>query len=334
MIENLWIIITTVNKPTPAIVEYSRIVASRGWRLLIVGDVKTPNAFHDVPCIFLSLEEQERFCQAFSNLVPVRHYSRKNVGYLYAMANGAEWIFDTDDDNIPLEDFAASLRATRPTTLISGAEFVNVYKYFCEEAVWPRGLPLTALQETGRVVGKAESRLCPVQQFLADKEPDVDAIYRLTSNREILFRRNAPAIRLSPGTWCPFNSQATLFHRRFFRTLYLPCFVPFRMTDIWRSFIAQRLLWASGEGVAFIPPNVVQKRNPHDFFADYKDETLGYLHNADLCGILSRLNSDGEPLGLLLLKCYSAVQASGVITSKETPLLEGWNSLLDGYGIP
>ncbi|VDM75263.1 unnamed protein product [Strongylus vulgaris] len=32
---------------------------------------------------------------------PENSYTRKNIGYLYAIKNGAKWIYDTDDDNKP-----------------------------------------------------------------------------------------------------------------------------------------------------------------------------------------------------------------------------------------
>ena len=33
--------------------------------------------------------------------LPYKSYTRKMVGYLYAISRGAEWIYDTDDDNRP-----------------------------------------------------------------------------------------------------------------------------------------------------------------------------------------------------------------------------------------
>ena len=242
VMDHVWIVITTINRPTRAILEYSEIAARMGWRLLIVGDVKTPDAFKNTDCIFLSVKAQKQFCAKFADLVPINHYCRKNIGYLYAIKHGAQYIFDTDDDNIPLQTFAESLISTKGAKCVSHDGFVNVYKYFSNESVWPRGLPLRSIRQRGAVVGEMHAQHFPVQQFLADKDPDVDAIYRLTIDREIQFHRNGQAVYLVPGTWSPFNSQATLFHRRYFRALYLPCFVPFRMTDIWRSFVAQKIL--------------------------------------------------------------------------------------------
>eukprot|EP00923_Selenidium_pygospionis_P034046 GHVN01059535.1.p1 GENE.GHVN01059535.1~~GHVN01059535.1.p1 ORF type:complete len:281 (+),score=14.89 GHVN01059535.1:139-981(+) len=36
----------------------------------------------------------------FLEAIPFRHFARKNIGYLYAIAHGAQVIFDFDDDNL------------------------------------------------------------------------------------------------------------------------------------------------------------------------------------------------------------------------------------------
>ena len=329
MINNLWIVITTINKPTQAIVDYARIAKRMGWKLLIVGDAKTPDAYDGFDCIYLSLAEQKKHWEKFSGVVPMNHYCRKNVGYLYAFLNGAEWVFDTDDDNIPLEGFAESITASRVANIVARDGFVNVYKYFSDDPVWPRGIPLADIQQGGEVVGNTEERSFYITQFLADEDPDVDAIYRLTNNRRIAFKRDASPLLLKPGTWSPFNSQATLIHRKYFRTLYLPCHVPFRMTDIWRSFTAQKILWQDGEGVAFIAPNVVQERNPHDFFKDFKDEILGYLHNHEIREKLDALSLTAMSPSAQLAACYEAMQSIGVVQEREFEVIGEWNLLFD-----
>ncbi len=49
--------------------------------------------------IFLSDEDQVKIENAFVKKLPWRSFGRKNIGYLYAVANGAEYIWDFDDDN-------------------------------------------------------------------------------------------------------------------------------------------------------------------------------------------------------------------------------------------
>jgi len=93
---------------------------------------------------------------------------------------------------------------------------------------------------------------CLIQQGLANRNPDVDAIFRLVCSPG---RLSSTAARLS--VWPavvggPFQRPRTrpFFNRRF-HWLYLPTFCSFRMTDIWRSFVAQRCLWEMESAVCF-----------------------------------------------------------------------------------
>lgn len=50
--------------------------------------------------VFLSHEDQIKMSSSFVKRLPWHSFARKNVGYLYAIAQGAKVIFDFDDDNI------------------------------------------------------------------------------------------------------------------------------------------------------------------------------------------------------------------------------------------
>ena len=49
---------------------------------------------------YLSVESQEKSEVNFAKRLPWNSFGRKNLGYLYAIASGAEVIFDFDDDNL------------------------------------------------------------------------------------------------------------------------------------------------------------------------------------------------------------------------------------------
>ena len=78
---------------------------------------------------------------------------------------------------------------------------------------WPRGLPLQNTKEevvsTGRYVDKNDSQKVQfaVLQSLADVQPDVDAIYRLTKNTPFQFKRPEPfdAPSVQTGNFFFFN---------------------------------------------------------------------------------------------------------------------------------
>ena len=82
-----------------------------------------------------------------------------------------------------------------------------------------------------------------VVQFLANKEPDIDSIHRLTSHHfyPFEFSKRPYSITVSLDMVVPTNAQATLFFQRTFWSLFLPATVHGRVTDIWRAYITQSL---------------------------------------------------------------------------------------------
>src|SRR5581483_5657775 len=102
-----------------------------------------------------------------------------------------------------------------------------------------------------------------------------------------------------------FNSQTTWWWPEAFPLLYLPSFCSFRMTDIWRSFVAQRCLWELGHGLVFHASEVIQERNQHNLLRDFGDEVSGYLQNSRLTAALQELRLQPGPAaaGANLIAC-------------------------------
>ena len=148
--------------------------------------------------------------------------------------------------------------------------------------------------------------LAPIQQGLADLNPDVDAIYRLTQPLPVSFQKEPKRIALGHGSICPFNSQNTTWFREAFPLMYLPSYCSFRMTDIWRSFVAQRIAWTCGWNILFHEATVWQERNEHAIIKDFKDEISGYCNNREIMDRLMQLDlkeriehtlAGGNPVG-------------------------------------
>ena len=165
----------------------------------------------------------------------------------------------------------------------------------------------------------------PVQQGLANGSPDVDAVWRLTQDRPFDFETRPPVV-LTEGQWCPFNTQSTWWWPRAFPLLYVPSHCSFRMCDIWKSFVAQRCLWALGAGVVFHAPEVVQERNPHDYLRDFHDEVPGYLQNTRIADILTGLDLAAGEAAVAdnLLACYDALIREKIFPPAEWPLVQAW----------
>ncbi len=311
---NNYCIITTINSPTKAI---EKLYEHFGNRLLIVGDKKTPEDW-----VYKGIRPMmEKKIYA-----PDNSYARKNLGYMTAIQNKADLIYETDDDNIPKGNFKIRTLKTKATHT-SNDNWCNVYQPLTSGLIWPRGFPLSLVKDKPKIFELNEEKECPIQQGLADISPDVDAIWRLTDNREVYFWL-IKSIYLKE-TWCPFNSQSTWWFPEAFPLMYLPVTASFRMCDIWRSFVAQRCLWELGKGVAFHSPSeVCQERNKHNLMADFKDEIPGYLNND---GIIAALNSvvlhdDKYMICENLLTCYEVLVNEGFLAYKELSSVKTWIS--------
>ena len=326
------VVVTSINAPTRAVLELQRDAHRLNAQFVIIGDSKSPADFHVSGATYLDLAAQQRSGFRFAALCPNRHYARKNIGYLVAAKAGADVILETDDDNIPNPEFWAPRERFQTGQLVQGGGWCNVYRYFTEALIWPRGLPLDHIHTEPAALSKLAvvQADCPIQQGLADGNPDVDAIYRLVLPLPLSFERGRTLI-LGEGAWCPFNSQNTTFWREAFPLLYLPYHCSFRMTDIWRSFVAQRLAWTAGWHVQFGEATVYQERNEHDLMRDFAEEVPGYLHNERIRKTLEDTEFQSGAGSLLdnLLTAYEALIGLAVVGAEERPLIQAW---VDDYG--
>ncbi len=302
-----------------------------GASLLIVGDSKGPAEFN-IPTqlgTFYSVKQQNDLPYALGKLLPFNHYARKNLGYLEAMRYGASCIYETDDDNAPNDLWQPRAETIEVSHAVAQGEWLNAYQLFSESKIWPRGFPLDQVLNTGKTAiadnAAAKAVLAPIQQGLADNSPDVDAVWRFVLDEPFTFNR-APSVAIPTSQWCPFNSQSTWWWPRVYPLMYLPSYCSFRVTDIWRSFIAQRCLWEIDAHLVFHAPEVIQHRNEHDLMKDFVDELPGYLRNNELISILSGLSlTTGEDhMALNLLNCYRALIDAAFFPHEEGELVAAW----------
>ncbi len=321
-------VLTTIQEPTNCVRELGEAFDKINARVIVVGDKKGPTRFSLPSADFYSLEDQANLPYQLAGLLPTGHYSRKNLGYLIAFSRGVECIYETDDDNAPLPNWACRTENTAAQKT-EPRPWLNVYRLFTNELIWPRGFPLdrvrdaeTYRHDTGTA---AQTVRAPIQQGLANGAPDVDAAWRLLLDRPFDFDAGQ-SVWLPPQTYCPFNSQTTWWWPAAYPLMYLPSFCSFRMTDIWRSFIAQRCIWELGLGLVFHGPEVYQLRNPHNLMRDFKDEVSGYLGNDQIVGILNQcsLLPGAGNVGENLRRCYQALSEAKIFPPEEMKLVNAW----------
>jgi len=326
----LYSVITTIQPPTAAVEGLLSRLRPLSAPLVVAGDRKGPASFDAEGAVFLDLEAQLASGFELARLGPVGHYTRKNIAYLEAIRRGATCLYETDDDNAPLPQWAPREESVQARRVTDGG-WVNAYRCYSNQRIWPRGLPLDAVVASCnggvRLAAAAETVRAPIQQGLANGSPDVDAVWRLVLDRPFDFD-DGPSVLLPPGSWCPFNSQSTWWWPDAFPLLYLPSFCSFRMTDIWRSFIAQRCLWELGLGVVFHAAEVVQDRNEHDLMRDFNDEIPGYQRNRELAQVLAdtALLPGAGAVGENLQRCYEALVHNGFFSQDELTLLAAWQA--------
>jgi hypothetical protein len=327
MKDKISVIVTSIAEPNKPLRDLALGCRENDYQFVVIGDQASPADFHIDGCDFYGLARQKETGFKFAQLCPTRHYARKNIGYLLAIRNGASIIIETDDDNIACAGFWNRRQRVQNVPVLENGSWINVYRYFSDQNIWPRGFPLERLQsqlppyESLDVIDVD----CPVQQGLADDNPDVDAVYRLILPLPQTFRKDR-RIALTGGSWCPFNSQNTTWWADAFELLYLPAYCSFRMTDIWRSFIAQRIAWLNGWSILFHEPTMRQDRNVHNLLRDFDDEIPGYLHNSEVREALGNLPLEAgvDKIGDNLKVCYEKLVGMSLIGREELELLDAW----------
>lgn len=317
-----YIVITSIFPPTEAVQKFAQI---NDCRLVVVGDKKTPSDWHCPNVVFLPVDDRSMLqTTSLQKRLPYNHYCRKMLGYLYALQEGAEIIMDTDDDNIPNSDWDFPEFTGEYKFFREEKGFVNIYQYFTEQFIWPRGLPLNNINKHSDFSNlESEKVQVGIWQGLADEDPDVDAIYRLVSDKRCIFAKQPPIV-LDKGVMSPFNTQNTCIRKELFPLLYLPVHVSFRFTDILRGLVAQPVMWLYGFHLGFTSATVVQKRNPHDYFKDFLSEIPMYQHCEKVVETVENSISANRSLCDNLFEAYRGLVNQQIIPAGELLILEAW----------
>lgn len=356
-----WAVCTTVHSPTEALLDF---FDSKDWAIVIVGDEGMEDfRVNGTNAVFLDVAAQEALKRQFPGLLgllPWRHFGRKNIGYLYSILHGAELIWDFDDDNYLREHFPhLVLEEDWPVTTCTASPAPNtgdLTDIHCPAfnplplmggdttpyPMWPRGYPLSLIRKECQITltpGGDLSRVA-IFQSLADHEPDVDGIYRLTRQTPMTFalprESKSQFVVVAPGLMSPFNAQATLVKAVGFWSLLLPISVHGRVSDIWRAYISQRLLWDAGLQIAFTTPLVEQFRNPHDPLADMKAEEDLYFKSLAMVQFLSTWQGRASDLPGRFEELTIELYERDYLGKKDVQLVQEWLRALGqiGYAFP
>lgn len=318
---------------------------------------------------FFSVEKQKGWEKlggivgAFASSIPWKHFSRKNLGYLFAILHGADYIFDFDDDNfikmetssaspspmniLPEENGHGGIKLKNVTVIIQGPAIFNHHPMMKPSVndSWARGFPLEyILDETTR--GKeAFQKDIPVKfktlnddigvlQYLADGNPDVDAFHRLSKAMPMTFSSGVDSnpVLVPMHSYAPYNAQATVHMKKALWATLLPATVPGRVSDIWRSYFSECIFMDAGLRLVFAPPKIFQQRNEHNLLGDMIAETDVYRKSGKLVEFLSKWDSDHDSIPERMEQLWIDLYERGYIEIEDVVNVQMWLAVLSQHG--
>ena len=319
------VIITTINKPTETILKHTN---NTEYDVIIVGDNKTPDDYKNLNCIYLDIPSQKKLFPELSDLLPYNHYCRKNLGYLYAIKKGYTIIYETDDDNIPYDNFDNILQYNNIQMITEqNNTWINIFKYFTNNAyIWPRGFPLSLLKNEPNYLIQDTDKTPSIICGLVENDPDVDALFRIICNHQdsIQWDKNKHVL-INNVNMCVFNTQNTFWlNPELFICLLIPCSVSFRYCDILRGIINNIILKKTKNYIMYSSPNVVQNRNEHNLISDFKSEYEMYIHNESILKFIEHNIVNITSIKELLIVIYKNLLVNYVIKHKDIDILNKW----------
>ena len=322
-------IITTINKPNLIMKLYAKMCKAKFIDYYIIGDAKSPKNFKLKNSNYFNIKDQEKLEFSYAKKCLKNAYVRKNIGYLIAIRNKADVIIESDDDNLPLKNFFNDISIYKKCILLKNKKWINIFNYFLKDKkkiIWPRGFPLDEIKAKNNFKGKIEKVYSPIQQHLSNKDPDVDAIYRLTHKETNINFLKKTALGIYHNTYSTFNSQNTRWFKCVFPLLYLPTCCTFRACDIWRGLIALRVLHANNMPLTYSSATNLQQRNYHNIFNDFKDEIPFYLKNKKIINYIYSIKlPKGEKNIIPAMKMiYAKLVKEKVFPKNELVFLNCW----------
>jgi hypothetical protein len=256
--------------------------------VVVAGDRKTPHAdvvkvLETLPCEWRYLHPDHDLGWGIDLVVGYDSVQRRNLALLEALTVDPDYIITVDDDNRPVDDWVAMVDIIFGGYGSQDAAFTDMKTGWfdpgslCVPPVVHRGYPLSQrLAEHpyhDSDVHAGVRKNIGVFASLVTGAADVDAIWR-AQHSDIVESVFDDAV-LAPGTWAPFNSQATAFRREIAPAMLMWPGVG-RYDDIWASYTARVVMDLHGWLTQYGAPTVYQDRNPHNIIDDMRAELLGY----------------------------------------------------------
>jgi hypothetical protein len=287
----------------------------------------------------------------------------RNTGYLYAIQHGASHILDLDYG----PDMEANWKSLDETMfgfdndllvdvpLIGGIRVLNSHSHVFNETTlgssWPRGYP-KAHEHTKKRSKIALSKTLDKSRIgiahqISGLAPDLDAHgslmmtttdLRRTKTRDVTVARSNPL--LAPlRTWVPYNAKSTLHTRATLWATLLPTSVPSRISDIWRSYMTQTILWDLDLYTLVVPPSHELVSEPPRMEEGSMVEThhfeldrVFYTHAPDLLRVLEQFTTETKDASLSIPQRMEALWVrmyeEGFLEAADIAAMQLWMQAL------
>jgi hypothetical protein len=209
--------------------------------------------------------------------VSLSYAVQKNMGYLYAISRGAQFLFDFDPD-IFISNHSTTTATTTPTTLptntttmtnsagassnakttlsnvllandqyldkvgivLIGKGHFNPYPLMeasAKDTEWPRGFPLSSRH---RLNSRTDGTIAFAEKNV-ELQRRVAVISQCVNDRHNTFDPQGWPILVPPHTFVPYTSSSTIHTPRALWASLLPTTVPRGVSDIWRAYSSEAL---------------------------------------------------------------------------------------------
>ena len=205
----------------------------------------------------------------------------------------------------------------------------NPCPHFGQSTIWPRGYPLNRLSQST----SHDYRLCllhnpVIRQGLINRDPDVDAILRLTRKpanaaMDMNFDPVAPPVVIPKGTFVPLNTQAAIITYEALWSLVLPQSLSLRTMDIMRGYWAQPLLWLIDQRVGYYTAVSVHERNKHNLLLDAEAEQ-GFYNVEKMLHVLSGWKCSRPHFFACVSDLTSLLVYEGLWEQADLDLVNAW----------
>ncbi|KAI8922091.1 hypothetical protein DFJ77DRAFT_445302 [Powellomyces hirtus] len=336
-----WAVLTVTSAVTDSVRATAKALRG-GWCMVVVANRGGPREYvidgTSTNVYYLNVTTQETWARwsPFVASLPWNHAGRKNVGYLWAIAHGATVIWDFEVGTSLGESLLQIPTAKSLFLALPGmtAQVLNPFPVLGSDngGAWPRGFPLAQVRNASTITNNTvhtnwDHKTVGIVHSVASGNSDVDTIFRYTQPLPLTFSKSTSTklILLPQRTFAPYNSHSTLHLEAAFWCLLLPTSPNVRVSDIWRGYAVQRLLWDADMQVTFSGPWVSQDGLVEPAGrADLQSEHDLYTKTWALLMFLQSWVPQTQTIPQRFEELYIELYKRGYVEMADVLLVRGW----------